>query len=92
MVTCPICKKEFKNPQGLRGHKFFVHTTNNGLCTEPVAQLAEQPSGFSLAPVSTEHRLSNLEQRLAVLEQATGVAQPDEASEVPGSGRGPLVE
>ncbi len=92
MVTCTICKKSFKNTQGLRGHNFFVHTSNDNLCAEPAAELAEQSSGFSLAPVSTEHRLSSLEQRLAMLEQATGALQPDDANKVPSSSRKPLVE
>ena len=92
MVTCTICKKRFKSTQGLRGHNFFVHTNNGDLCAEPAAQLAEQSSGFSLAPVSTEHRLSSFEQRLAMLEQATGVLQPDLADKVSSSSRKPLLE
>ena len=91
MVTCSVCKRDFKTTQGLRGHSFFAHTNNDDLCAEPAAQLAEQYSGFSLAPVSTEHRLSSFEQRLAMLEQATGVLQPDSADRVSSSSR-PLLE
>ena len=92
MVACSICQKSFKTAQGLRGHNFFVHTDNGDQHMEPVSQLAEQSSGFSLAPVSTEHRLSSCERRLAVLEQSTGAPQPDSAASVSNSSRKPLVE
>src|SRR5512136_1876229 len=92
MVACSICEKSFKNTQGLRGHNFFVHANNGDTCAGPVSQLAEQSSGFSLAPVSTEHRLSSFEHRLAILEQATGVPQPDSADSVSSSSRKPLLE
>lgn len=92
MVTCSVCKRTFKSPQGLSGHNFFVHTKNGDPCAEPAALLAEQSSGFSLARVSTERRLSSFEQRLAMLEQATGVLQPELADKVSSSSREPLLE
>jgi len=92
MVTCTICKKSFKNTQGLRGHNFFVHPNNDDICSESIAQLAEKSSVFSLVPVSTEHRFSSLERRLAMLEQATGVLQADEPDKVLNNNRKPLLE
>ena len=92
MVTCSICMRSFKNTQGLRGHNFFVHTSNGDLCTEPASQLAEQPSGFSQAPVSAGHRFSSFERRLAMLEQVTGVLKPDLANKASSSSRKPLLE
>ena len=78
MVTCTICKKEFKNTQGLAGHNQFVHSNNGDRSKEPATQLAEQSSGLSLGfPPSTQHRLSGLEQRLAMLEQAIGLRESD---------------
>jgi hypothetical protein len=35
MVYCEICNKEFKSPQGLHGHRQFVHQIIDG---QPVAQ------------------------------------------------------
>lgn len=92
MVTCTVCNKSFKNTQGLRGHNFFVHTNNGDQDAERAAQVAEQSSGFSQVPVSAKRRLSSLEERLALLEQATGVSQSNEADKVPSNSRKPLVE
>ena len=58
MARCEICGKEFKNTQGLRGHKTWVH----GITTStqhPAAQLA------------TEQRLGKLEQLLAITGEHT---------------------
>lgn len=75
MVTCSICKKDFKTTQGLRGHNYFVHNNNGDLSMERVAQQAQQAEQYSghrpAAPVTTEHRLSELEHKLALLEQPT---------------------
>jgi len=92
MVTCTVCNKSFKNTQGLRGHNFFVHTNNGDQDAERATQVAEQSSGFSQTPVSAKRRLSSLKERLALLEQATGVSQPNEADKVPSGSRKPLVE
>ncbi len=53
MVTCNICNKEFKNTQGLRGHKNFVHedTGNTEIATG----------------ATTGQQLSKLEQQLSEL-------------------------
>ena len=58
MVQCELCGKEFKNTQGLRGHKTFVHgiTSSN-----------KQP----VAGVATEQELSKLECRLEQVEELT---------------------
>ncbi|MGD0352384.1 MAG: hypothetical protein ABSB38_02630 [Dehalococcoidia bacterium] len=78
MVTCTICKKEFKNTQGLAGHNQFVHSNNGDRSKEPAAQLAEQSPGFSLGfPPPAQHGLGGLEQRLARLEQAIGLRDSD---------------
>jgi len=42
-AICDICGKEFKNTQGLRGHKNFVHGDKVGSSVgQPVAQQATQ--------------------------------------------------
>ena len=61
MVTCEICGKEFKNTQGLRGHKNFVHS--NGSSTDSTTQ------------ATAESQLSKLEQRLEKLEYITGLTE-----------------
>ena len=52
-VTCEICGREFKNSQGLRGHKTFVHqiTTTQELPTR----------------LATEQELGIVEERLELL-------------------------
>ena len=57
MVSCNICGKEFKNTQGLRGHKTFVHGITNN--KQPANRLA------------TEQELSKLESRLEQVEEIT---------------------
>ena len=52
-VTCEICGKEFKNSQGLRGHKTFVHQITT--TQEPPARLA------------TEQELGIVEEKLELL-------------------------
>ena len=81
MVSCDICGKEFKNTQGLRGHKNFVHADKVISSVErPVAQQAtQQPLGSNLSTrVTTEQRLSQLERRFTKLEHITGVRETDE--------------
>lgn len=58
MVQCDLCGKEFKNTQGLKGHKTFVHgITGSG----------KAPS----TPLATEQRLSSLEELLELTGQDT---------------------
>ncbi|HUU62885.1 MAG TPA: hypothetical protein VMX96_03045 [Dehalococcoidia bacterium] len=80
MVSCDICGKEFKNTQGLRGHKNFVHADTGISIGQPVAQqAAQQPLSSNLGTrVTTEQRLSQLENRFARLEHITGVGETDE--------------
>ena len=40
MVSCDICGKKFKNTQGLRGHKNFVHSDKAGSIGRPVRGFA----------------------------------------------------
>ena len=63
-AICEICGKEFKNTQGLRGHKTFVHQVTSS-------------SGKSAAPLATEQQLSLLEDRLQQLERVTGLRESD---------------
>ena len=63
-VTCEICGKEFKNTQGLRGHKTFVHQLTSS-------------SGKSAAPLATEQQPSKLEDRLQKLERVTGLRETE---------------
>ena len=58
-VTCEICGKEFKNTQGLRGHKTFVHQRTS--TQDPPARPA------------TEQEVSIIEDRLSKLEYITGL-------------------
>jgi chromosome segregation ATPase len=80
MVSCDICGKEFKNTQGLRGHKNFVHADTGSSIGQPVAQqAAQQPLSSNLGTrATTEQRLSQLENRFARLEHVTGVRETDE--------------
>ena len=63
-AKCEICGKEFKNTQGLRGHKTFAHQVTSS-------------SGKSAAPLATEQELSKLEERLQKLERVTGLRESD---------------
>ena len=60
MVKCDICGKEFKNPQGLRGHEMLSHGINNS---------KRQPAAKPVA----EQQLSELESRLEQVEELTRV-------------------
>ena len=62
-IKCEICGKEFKNTQGLRGHKTFVHQ---------VTTTHEPPT-----PLATEQQASKLEDRLQQLERVTGLRESD---------------
>jgi len=94
MVTCDICGKEFKNTQGLRGHKNFVHKDNVRSVEQSVTQQAtQQPvSSNSSTPVTTEQRLSQLEDRFTKLEHITGVREPSELERILGIIDKPLTE
>lgn len=64
MVSCDICDKEFKNTQGLRGHKTFVH--RNG-----------SPNSAPVTRVASEQPVSLLEDRLQQIERVTGLRESD---------------
>ena len=59
MVTCEICGRQFKNSQGLRGHKTFKH----GIFAS---------SNTPVSKVDILHPLSKLESRVKQLENLTG--------------------
>ncbi|MBU2009867.1 MAG: hypothetical protein KJ624_08555 [Chloroflexi bacterium] len=65
MVTCEFCGKQVKTPQGLRGHKTFVHGITGSSTPRSVAAPA------TALPVSL------LEDRLQQLERATGLRESD---------------
>ncbi len=78
MVSCDTCGKEFKNTQGLGGHKNLAHgITGSG---QPVARQATQQllSSNLGTRVTTEQRLSQMENRFTRLEHVTGVREADE--------------
>lgn len=79
MVNCDICGKEFKNTQGLRGHKYFVHQLTNS-------------SSESAAPPATEQEPSDLKERINKLEDITGITAIYELGETPGNTYQPLTE
>jgi len=62
MVKCELCGREFKNTQGLRGHKTFVHGKTSS-------------SNTPATLVVTESGLSKLEGRLEKLEYITGLKE-----------------
>jgi len=64
-VICEICEKEFKNTQGLRGHKTFVHGITGSNTQQSVARLA------------SEQQVRLLEDRLQQLERVTGLRESD---------------
>lgn len=61
MVTCEICGRQFKNTQGLRGHKTFKHG---------VYASSNTPVGKT----DNVHPLSKLENRVDKLENFTGIS------------------
>jgi len=93
-VKCDICGKEFKNTQGLRGHKNFVHSATGSGIGHPVAQQTtqQQLSSNLSTRVTTEQRLSQLENRFARLEHVTGVRETDELEKLLGITDTPLTE
>ena len=64
MVTCELCGRQFKNTQGLRGHRTFIHGDGS-------------LSNTSDAQAATEQQLSKLEDRLQKLERVTGLRESD---------------
>jgi len=90
MVSCDICGKEFKNTQGLRGHKNFVHADTFGGAGHPVAR--QLLSSNLSTRVNTEQRLSQLEDRLTRLEHVTGVREMDEMEKLIDISIRPLTE
>ena len=94
MISCDICNKELKNTQGLKGHKYFVHTTTvNGNSQSVAQQAAQRPESFNLdTRVTTEQRLSQLEDRFTKLEHVTGVGETDELEELTSITDTPLTE
>lgn len=94
MVSCDICGKEFKNTQGLRGHKNFVHADTGSGIGQPVTQQAAQQllSSHLGTRATTEQRLSHLEDRFTRLEHITGVRETDELDKLFGVTDTPLTE
>lgn len=68
MVTCEICGKEFKNTQGLRGHKNFVHSNRSSITAVTRAASGQQ--------------VSKLEARLEKLEYMTGLTETSTLDDV----------
>ena len=94
MVICELCRKEFKNTQGLRGHKNFIHSERADSVRQPVAQQATQQllSSNLSTPVTTEQRLSQMEDRFTKLEHAIGVRETDELEKLLSTTVTPLTE
>lgn len=74
-VICEICGKNFKNTQGLRGHKQFIHNQTSkkstGVATEQLMGKLEHTATDTL-PANVEHN-NTLEKRLQKLERVTGI-------------------
>jgi hypothetical protein len=77
-VKCEICGKEFKNPQGRRGHMTFVHQIPGS-------------SSKSHTPLATEQQLSKLDERLQRVERVTGLKEPDILDRILGTDK-PITE
>ena len=69
MVSCDICDKEFKNTQGLRGHKTFIHGLHANH-DKPAAELTfRQRIDENRSPVKSEkNSISEYKDRLDKLE------------------------
>ncbi len=93
-VKCEICGKEFKNTQGLRGHKNFVHAnTGNGIGQSVTQQTTQQLlSSNSSVQVTAEQRLSQLEDRFTRLEHITVSRETDEMEKILGITDIPLIQ
>lgn len=78
MVTCELCGRQFKNTQGLRGHKTFVHGDGSS-------------SSVSATQAATEMPLSKLEERLEKLECVIGLREASILNKVLGNEE-PLTE
>jgi len=76
-VKCEICGREFKNTQGLRGHKTFVHKIPGSGSKSPI-------------PLATE-QLSKLEERLKRVENAIGLKEPSSLDWILGADK-PITE
>jgi len=83
-----------RTTQGLRGHKNFVHADTVGGFGQPTAQQAAQqlPSSNLGTQVTTEQRLSQLEDRFTKLEHITGVRETDELEKLLDISDRPLTE
>jgi F0F1-type ATP synthase membrane subunit b/b' len=80
VVTCEICGKEFKNTQGLRGHKNFVHSDRISYTRQPVAQQLsselEQPvTKLELLELKLQLLETKLEQVASIVQQANELAE-----------------
>jgi DNA repair exonuclease SbcCD ATPase subunit len=77
-VRCELCGKEFKNTQGLRGHKTFVHQMHSSSSKSPT-------------PLATEQQLSKLDERLQRVERVTGLKEPSSLDQILGTDK-PITE
>ncbi len=94
-AVCEICGKEFKNTQGLRGHKTFVHQVTS-LKESPTRLATEQElNKLGLTPSNaqptTAQQVDKLEDRLQNLERVTGLRESD-LLDSPTDGQLPITE
>jgi len=68
MVACDLCKKEFKNSQGLRGHRNFVHSKAK---IDVQAKLEDPGHPYEKDSTTPVDPLSILDKRVSILEQYT---------------------
>ena len=73
MVICDVCQREFKNAQGLNGHRRFRHGVQQYPVTEPLAQ-SNSESDAPVTEFVTKGELSSVATRI----QATLEAGIDE--------------
>ena len=76
VIKCDICGKEFKNSQGLRGHKTFVHDKASSSSNSSSPAPAQQLSTAVAQPVETVGDLTELRADLdGVLDEVSILSQ-----------------
>ena len=100
-AVCETCGKEFKNTQGLRGHKTFVHgqAGSSKILSAPAAteqQVSRLRARLGLTPSNaqptTAQQVSKLEDRLEKLEGIIGPREPSELEKLVSITDEPLTE
>ena len=94
-AVCEICGKEFKNTQGLRGHKTFVHQVISSKESPTRLATEQELNKLGLTPSNDQptnaQKVDKLEDRLQNLEGVTGLRESD-LLDSPTDGQLPITE